>query len=324
MPDNGPPPANNCSGLKFDGSNDWVAVPDVGSTTAQTLEAWIDWTPDASGDGIFRSNCGGVRSIPTSPSQVLIEFFPSCNGTSSRYYGFLTLPTLPSGTFHFAVVTTNGTQATAYVNGAQAGSLSLAFDNGGVTGKYPGALAVRRDTNFNSFNDYAAATFYEVRFSNAAKYTSNFTPAYPLAKESDTEVLYRFDEGTGTSLGDASGNNRDGTINNGATWVTTGCPNSSTPPPAPGQIQKFTASELGGYSVDLKGDNLIIGSHSHNGAAGQAAIYSRNAQGTWALAKTLDSPGPSGGDRFGYAVAMSESIADLKGLFGRSVRKPRR
>ena len=58
----------------------------------------------------------------------------------------------------------------------------------------------------------------EVRISNTARYTEDFTPQGRFEPDKYTMALYHFDEGSGDVLHDASGNGYDGTIV-GAKWV---------------------------------------------------------------------------------------------------------
>ena len=59
---------------------------------------------------------------------------------------------------------------------------------------------------------------HEVRVSNSARYSENFTPAARLVSDPNTMALYHFDENQGNTVHDASGNAHDGTIH-GAQWV---------------------------------------------------------------------------------------------------------
>ena len=60
-------------------------------------------------------------------------------------------------------------------------------------------------------HDYAGSLYYnglldDVRISSIARYSASFTrPSAPHAADANTVALYRFDEGTGTAVGDASG-----------------------------------------------------------------------------------------------------------------------
>lgn len=66
----------------------------------------------------------------------------------------------------------------------------------------------------------------QVRISNTARYDKGFTPPTRMTSESDTLVLYDFDEGQGDVLNDRSGNGHHGKIVGAAKWV------SLTPLPA--------------------------------------------------------------------------------------------
>ena len=61
-------------------------------------------------------------------------------------------------------------------------------------------------------------TIDEVRISNIARYTEDFTPQRRFEPDEHTMALYHFDEGSGDVLKDSSGNGHDGKIV-GAKWV---------------------------------------------------------------------------------------------------------
>jgi len=73
-------------------------------------------------------------------------------------------------------------------------------------------------------NAYTSSKFFhgrvnEVRISNVARYTSNFTvPSDPFNPDANTVALYHFDEGTGTVTLDDTTNNNDLTLNGGCSW----------------------------------------------------------------------------------------------------------
>jgi len=134
-------------------------------------------------------------------------------------------PTAPSG------LTATGA-STSQVNLAWTAST----DNVGVTGyqveRCQGAactnFAFRAATTTTGFNDtgLAAGTTYRyrVRATDAAGNLSGYSSqaeAVTLAATSGLVAAYAFNEGTGTAVGDASGNGLTGTIA-GATWTTAG------------------------------------------------------------------------------------------------------
>jgi len=66
--------------------------------------------------------------------------------------------------------------------------------------------------------DFFEGIIDEVRISNIARYTKDFTPAKRFERDNNTLALYHFDEGKGDVLKDSSGNGHHGTIS-GAKWV---------------------------------------------------------------------------------------------------------
>jgi len=66
-----------------------------------------------------------------------------------------------------------------------------------------------------SYGSYFGGLIDEVRVSNSAVYTSNFTPQTHLTASSSTKGLWKFD---GQSTADSSGNGNDGTLQSGATY----------------------------------------------------------------------------------------------------------
>ncbi|MGH2610391.1 MAG: hypothetical protein ACRDHF_15025, partial [Tepidiformaceae bacterium] len=51
-----------------------------------------------------------------------------------------------------------------------------------------------------------SGTLDEVRISNVARYSTAFTPAGAFVPDANTMALWHFDEGTGQTTADASGN----------------------------------------------------------------------------------------------------------------------
>src|SRR5262245_60665055 len=68
-----------CNVLRFD-SDDWVDIlpDDMGTWTAQTLEAWVAWNVDQTSQTLVRTKCGALLA---SIDGVSVEFDPQCDGT---------------------------------------------------------------------------------------------------------------------------------------------------------------------------------------------------------------------------------------------------
>ena len=59
----------------------------------------------------------------------------------------------------------------------------------------------------------------EVRISNTARYLDDFDPPRRFEPDKNTLALYHFDEGSGETVHDASGNGHDGKIVGVPEWV---------------------------------------------------------------------------------------------------------
>lgn len=70
--------------------------------------------------------------------------------------------------------------------------------------------------------DGLAGSIDEVRVSKSLRYTGNFVPQRHFASDANTTLLWHFDEGSGTSVADASGNGYSGTVVGGAFSPDTG------------------------------------------------------------------------------------------------------
>ena len=68
------------------------------------------------------------------------------------------------------------------------------------------------------YNRFTDCKISELMISKTARYSSDFVPSNILTADPNALIHYKFDEGTGSSLTDYSGNNNSGTIN-GASWI---------------------------------------------------------------------------------------------------------
>jgi hypothetical protein len=96
----------------------------------------------------------------------------------------------------------DGATARLYLDGIQSASSTV----GGYplqNSNLPITFAVGNDLNPVTFGN---ETLDEVRISNVARYTSNFTPATGFLVDTHTVAYWRFSEGTGTITVDETGN----------------------------------------------------------------------------------------------------------------------
>jgi len=88
----------------------------------------------------------------------------------------------------------------------------------------------------NPSHFYYSGLIDELRISNNVRYTSTFTPStHPFTSDGNTLVLFHFDESSGTTTADASGNGNTGTLYGGVTFG-----NSTAPLPV--ELTSFTAT----------------------------------------------------------------------------------
>ena len=125
---------------------------------------------------------------------------------------------------HIAAVS-DGTEMRLYVKGALVGATPLRRDFARQSTIVIGSLYMEH-INWSPFY----GTIEQLRISRGVRYTADFSPAERFEVEPDTIALYRFDEGSGDVLRDATEDARHGTII-GALWVPLGAPQSHDTPP---------------------------------------------------------------------------------------------
>lgn len=201
--------------LYFDGVDDYV---DCGSgsslnlTDGFTVEIWAKvvsgngWHPALIAKSDNDHNYGWYLIVQSELGQRI-----TFQGAISTSYYFRCLGNLWQNSWkHYAAVYTNGEQR-LYEDG-----VLVAIDN------KVGDCQIVTEPLFigkNVSDAYLNAYLSKARISNTVRYTSNFTPSFSFENDAHTVALYNFDEGTGSTLSDYSGNNNHGTIY-GATWST--------------------------------------------------------------------------------------------------------
>ncbi len=208
-----PRPSNSNPGLhprnfalEFDGMADFVEIPSIQyqGSNAITIESLVHLKSYAHGTIVRGMGNEGSPSLWVKPDGTVNGHLHTRQNTVAE-----TSEIPLSKTVHVACVW-DGQKVRIFLNGKNSGCAAerkaLAWEDAGF---FIGGL---KDAYF------LHGTLDEVRISNMARYTKDFTPAKRHETDEHTLALYHFDEGSGDVLKDSSGNGHHGKIV-GATWV---------------------------------------------------------------------------------------------------------
>lgn len=132
--------------------------------------------------------------------------------TSGSYVSCVGNTVMSSGVWHHIAGVYDGSQMRVYLDGVLDGTATATL----TPGNNSTGLRIGK-SSFLYYPNYLNGRIDEVRISNAAIYTSNFTPNAHLTATSSTKGLWKFD-GETTNDGSASGAN--GSLQGGATYST--------------------------------------------------------------------------------------------------------
>ncbi|WP_417850879.1 LamG-like jellyroll fold domain-containing protein [Thalassoglobus sp.] len=104
-----------------------------------------------------------------------------------------------------------------HFTGVYTGEKILVFVDGKLVNTINNSSVRMSDASFKMGENFIGK-LGPVRVSSVARYETDFTPAQRMQPDKDTLALYHFDQGTGDTLKDSSGNGYDGKIV-GAKWV---------------------------------------------------------------------------------------------------------
>jgi hypothetical protein len=211
-------PLQSSSAVRFDGKDDYVAIPDnlslPSGNNSYTIEAWIK--PDSMGDrGIVGWGPWGAESS--------VNALRLMGNGSIRHYWWandldVNTGNLADGQWHHVAATFDGTTRSVYVDGVLKGS-----DTPKRHRVPPKATNVRIGSTNNS--EYFNGSIDDVAIWNRALSASEITNRLstpPNPTDRDLAVYYSFSEANGSSVAasGASGSALTGTFVNGATWTT--------------------------------------------------------------------------------------------------------
>jgi len=239
--------------LQFNGSSQRARFTSLPSMPIMTVEGWVKRTSDTGGYETFFSDADSGYG------QVAIGVFVDGGNTDCGS---------PSDQFAWAYTKTGGgwflqcSGVTADLNvwhhiavTRDASNTARMFVDGVLKATTTNTAAALATTGFfgigeagDAVTEFFPGRLDEIRISNVARYTSTFTPQTSnFLTDADTVALYHLDEGGGQTLGDASGNGRNGFLGTANTseasdpvW-STDIPFAGAPPPVLPTIN-FTAS----------------------------------------------------------------------------------
>ncbi len=206
-------------GLRFNGEGDFVEIPliDHLGDDPLTIEAWVHLEANESAGIVFQGSYGRY-SLYHTPADAKLkphhwifghEFNSGClNAISHEKVEF-------GRRYHIAAVWQKH-RPRLYIDGVLASADRDGYwtSRPSIRNAYIGGWPQTEDFIRSAFR----GLIDELRISDVARYSEDFTPQDRFETDDDTLALYHFDEGEGDVLHDASGNDHHGTIV-GAKWV---------------------------------------------------------------------------------------------------------
>lgn len=204
------------SSAYFDGSGDYLRIPYSSDLSLQgnfTVEAWFNASAFTGGPIISKDTYGSNFDFSL---QIVDATTIACysNGTTTNLT--VTVPTMSTGTWYHVAFVRNGSTNTIYLNGTAYGSNTMSISNDSQVYLTIGCFG------WNQPSGYFRGYIQDLRITQAARYTSNFTPpTTELAQDpnfADVKLLLRFNGTNGsTTFTDSSGTpktfSRTGTCN---------------------------------------------------------------------------------------------------------------
>src|ERR1043166_356881 len=198
----------------LDGTSAYVDVPynaNLNITGALTLEAWVKTSSTAVQQVVERGDWFQNQmsyQLTLVQSKVRLDIMQS-NGSYAAAVGNTAMSL---NAWHHVAGVYDGSQMRVYLDGVLDGTATATLAPGNnATGFRIGK------SSFLYYPNYFTGRIDEVRVSNAAIYSSNFTPGAQLPAPSSTRGLWKFDGQTAT---DSSGSNANGTLQGSATYST--------------------------------------------------------------------------------------------------------
>ncbi|WP_261301642.1 LamG-like jellyroll fold domain-containing protein [Paenibacillus andongensis] len=221
--------------VDLDGTDDYVSLPSgvVSGDDAITIAAWVNLDSASNWSRIFDFGSGANTYMfltPKNGANGNIRFAIKNNGSSEQIIDGTSA--LATGGWHHVAVTLNGSTGILYVDGVQAGS------NTAMTIRPSAMGATTR--NWIGRSQYSGDPYLDGRVDDFRIYNRALPPALVADVMNGESVLptaqLAFDETSGTSASDGTGDGWNGMLVNSPSWV----------------------SGYSGNAVDLNGSNQYV------------------------------------------------------------------
>jgi YD repeat-containing protein len=221
----------------FNGTSSYVDVPynaNLNITGALTIEAWVKTSSNTQQMVLERGDWWQNQmsyELSIGEGKVRLDIMQ----TGGSYVACIGSTVMNNGAWHHIAAVYDGSQMRVYLDGVLDGSATATM----TPGNNSTGLRIGK-SSFLYYPNYFNGRIDEVRVSNAALYTSNFSPSAHLTALSSTKGLWKFD---GETTNDSSVSAANGSLQGGATY--------STDVPASGGAQVPVAVANGPYTVQL-------------------------------------------------------------------------
>ena len=239
----------------------YVTVPhsnsvNLGAGTAYTIEAWINITDATNNTIVDKGDYNFLFQTHSNGNQGL--------GLYNRSFGWIySAGTIPTNQWVHVAVTYNNKVVTFYKDGVVQGTYTASTNGTGDTGPLNIGRQQPGSCNCNIFD----GSMDELRLWNVERTQAEIQASINVTIPTNSTGLvayYKFDEGTGTTVADATTNGNNGTTVNNPTWmVPSTSPLGGTSGPtinyvwSPGgaTTSLITATTSGSYTVTANSSN---------------------------------------------------------------------
>lgn len=217
FPNNPSPP--KLLSLRFDGIDDYIEIPKSlfggGQTNEVTIECWVKTDDVNQTYGLIFSKYAFWNEVKIPFSNNKLEFFYA-NPSPQVYQGPLNGGSLVNNAWTHIAVTLKNNICRFFKDGRLVSETIV---------QYPirwenvqGECTIGAGELSRVFK-YFKGNMHKFRISKISRYTGDFAPPQDFALDSSTELLYRFDARTTSTIKDYSSNGNDGILRGNPNWV---------------------------------------------------------------------------------------------------------